>query len=52
MIGVDIEKMHHQVWIEQYQIDLQRIVWRADTNEELQHYKLNIITYGTTPAKI
>ncbi|XP_050312876.1 uncharacterized protein LOC126747939 [Anthonomus grandis grandis] len=50
VIGADIEKMYRQVWIKAEFRDLQRIVWRENPGEILKHYKLNTVTYGTTPA--
>lgn len=50
VIGADVEKMYRQVWIKQDQRDLQRIVWRDSAEESLRHYRLNTVTYGTTPA--
>lgn len=46
----DIEKMYRQVLVADKDRDLQRIVWRADLKDELAHYRLNTITYGTTSA--
>lgn len=50
VLGADIEKMYRQVWVKEEQRDLQRIVWRSNPEEKLRHYKLNTLTYGTTPA--
>lgn len=46
----DIEKMYRQVNIREKQRDFQRIVWRKDPKDELNHYRLNTVTYGTAPA--
>lgn len=50
VLGADIAKMYRQVWIKEEQRDLQRIVWRINSDDELKHYRLNTVTYGTTPA--
>nr|CAI5818359.1 unnamed protein product [Callosobruchus analis] len=46
----DIEKMYRQVDILPSERDLQRIVWRDSPERELSHYRLNTVTYGTSPA--
>ncbi|GJQ66082.1 hypothetical protein Trydic_g4164 [Trypoxylus dichotomus] len=46
----DIEKMCRQCNIMAKQRDLQRIVWRSKKNEELKHFRLNTITYGTASS--
>ena len=50
VLGADAEKMYRQIWIDPEQRDLQRIVWRREPSEELKHYRLNTVTYGTTSA--
>ena len=46
----DIEKMYRQINIVSEQRPLQRILWRKHTDEPLQIYELNTITYGTASA--
>lgn len=46
----DIAKMYRQVFIEDSQVALQRIVWRDKPSEELKTYELLTLTYGTAPA--
>lgn len=46
----DIEKMYRQINIAHEHRDFQRIVWRAEPSEELKHFRLNTLTYGTGPA--
>lgn len=46
----DIEKMYRQILIDEKDRNLQRIVWRTDPSQELVHYKLNTVTYGTSSA--
>lgn len=48
VITSDIAKMYRMVV--EHQRDLQRIVWRESEKDELGHYRLNTITYGTGPA--
>lgn len=50
VITGDIAKMYRQVNVTENQRDLQRIVWRNDKNDEIKHYRLNTITYGTSSA--
>ncbi|KAF2885481.1 hypothetical protein ILUMI_20689 [Ignelater luminosus] len=50
VIKADIAKMYRQINVEDSQRDLQRIVWREDPNQELAHYRLNTVTYGTASA--
>ncbi|KAJ8946634.1 hypothetical protein NQ317_003844 [Molorchus minor] len=39
-------KQKYSEFINEYQI----IIWRNNTNDQLQHYRLNTLTYGTSPA--
>lgn len=46
----DIEKMYRQVLLSNEERDFQRIVWRENENQPIQHYTLNTVTYGTASA--
>lgn len=46
----DIAKMYRQIEIHEEDQDLQRIIWRKQPTDELQHFKLKTITYGTASA--
>lgn len=46
----DITKMYRQISIHATDYDLQRIVWRKSPQEEMGHYHLTTVTYGTAPA--
>ncbi|KAK9680383.1 putative peptidase (DUF1758) [Popillia japonica] len=46
VITADIEKMYRQVDVTPEHRDVQRIVWRADPNKELEHFTLNTVTYA------
>ncbi|XP_051162407.1 uncharacterized protein LOC127282276 [Leptopilina boulardi] len=46
----DIVKMFRQIRIEFPDCNLQRIVWRPDSNQPLVDYCLTTVTYGTRPA--
>lgn len=50
VITADIEKMFRQVEVAKEDRDLQRIVWREHPSKVLRKYRLNTVTYGTTPA--
>ena len=49
LIG-DLEKMYRQILIDKEERNLQRIVWRNSPDEEVKHFKLNTVTYGTASA--
>lgn len=46
----DIEKIYRQVLVDPRQRDFQRILWRQNPQADVEHYRLNTITYGTAPA--
>ncbi|XP_026466074.1 uncharacterized protein LOC113369720 [Ctenocephalides felis] len=46
----DIVKMYRQIKMEKSDQDFQRIVWRKSPQEDIQHYKLTTVTYGTSSA--
>lgn len=46
----DIQKMYRQIKIHPDDTDFQRIVWRNNSNEPIQHFRLNTVTYGTSSA--
>ena len=46
----DIEKMYRQIFIKPTQRRIQRILWRSHENEEINHFELNTVTYGTASA--
>lgn len=46
----DIVKMFRQIWVHDQDIDYQRIVWRETPTEQMKHYRLCTVTYGTAPA--
>lgn len=50
IISGDIAMMYRQILIDHEQRSLQRILWRFDTDDEVQCYELNTITYGTASA--
>ncbi|XP_072398138.1 uncharacterized protein [Diabrotica undecimpunctata] len=50
VIASDIEKMYRQVLISSKQRDLQRIFWRFSSDQPINTYKLNTITYGLAPS--
>jgi hypothetical protein len=47
---VDIAKMYHQIMVHPLDRDLQRILWRYSSEQPIQEYRLNTVTYGTSPA--
>ncbi|XP_045461903.1 uncharacterized protein LOC123672004 [Harmonia axyridis] len=50
VISADICKMYRQVYVQEEQRDLQRILWRAEPSKPIDTYVLNTVTYGTSPA--
>ncbi|XP_039304707.1 uncharacterized protein LOC105206576 [Solenopsis invicta] len=50
VITANIKQMYRQILLQDDQRDLQRIVWRPNTNEQIQKYRLNIVTYGLASA--
>lgn len=46
----DVAKMYRQIMVNEKDQDLQRIIWRKDPSEQIKHYKLKTITYGTASA--
>lgn len=50
VVIADVAKMYRQILVNESQRDLQRIVWREASQERLKEYRLNTLTYGTSPA--
>lgn len=46
----DLSKMYRQILISEDERDLQRILWRNSPSEEVRHFQLNTVTYGTASA--
>jgi len=46
----DIAKMYQQINVHPQDRDLQRILWRYSSDEPIQEYNLNTVTYGTSSA--
>ncbi|XP_076659884.1 uncharacterized protein LOC143363167 [Halictus rubicundus] len=46
----DVVKMFRQIRVRPFDCDLQRIVWRASPEEDVQDYRLLTVTYGTSSA--
>ncbi|XP_035906396.1 uncharacterized protein LOC118509627 isoform X2 [Anopheles stephensi] len=46
----DVEKMYRQVLIHPEDRSLQRILWRESSDQPIQEYQLNTVTYGTASA--
>lgn len=39
--------MYRQVLVDRRDVEYQRIVWRTNTNDPIEHYRLLTVTYGT-----
>ncbi|XP_030757751.1 uncharacterized protein LOC115883521 [Sitophilus oryzae] len=46
----DISKMYRQVLIDSNETKFQKIFWRSQSDEKINVYKLNTVTYGTASA--
>jgi len=44
------KKMYRQVMVHEADRNSQLVVWRRDPSESLKIFKLNTVTYGTSPA--
>lgn len=42
--------MYRQILVKREHQDMQRIVWREDVNQPIQHFRLKTVTYGTSSA--
>lgn len=49
-ITADVIKMYRMVRVAEEDTDYQRLLWRPTTNEEIKHYKLTRLTFGTACA--
>lgn len=50
VLTADIEKMYRQVLVRESDRNFQCIIYRQSPNRDLQYYKLNTVTYGTSSA--
>lgn len=50
VLTADLEIMYRQILVREQDRDLQRILWRSNSNNEIQKYRLNTLTYGTSSA--
>lgn len=50
VLTADIAMMYRQILVSDEDKNLQRIIWRAHSSEELQIYTLDTVTYGTASA--
>lgn len=50
VLAADIEKMYRQVIVKEEHQNLQRILWRTNSSDEIQQFKLTRVTYGTASA--
>ncbi|XP_018406480.1 PREDICTED: uncharacterized protein LOC108782657, partial [Cyphomyrmex costatus] len=50
VLTADLEMMYRQILVRKQDRDLQRILWRSNSNEEIQIFRLNTLTYGTSSA--
>lgn len=50
MITADIEKMYRMIWVDERDRNMQKILWRESSDDDVREYRLNTVTYGTVPA--
>ncbi|XP_018373217.1 PREDICTED: uncharacterized protein LOC108767715 [Trachymyrmex cornetzi] len=50
VLCADISKMYRQILIHEEQTPLQSILWREDSESEIEEFELLTVTYGTKPA--
>lgn len=50
VLTADVAAMFRQILVDERDRDLQRIFWRTDSQQPIQIYRLNTVTYGTTCA--
>lgn len=50
VLSADITKMYRQIQVNPLDRDFQRILWRENTTEEIETYRLTTVTYGTSSA--
>lgn len=50
VITADIAAMFRQVIVRKGARDLQKVLWRASSTQQIRTYQLNTVTYGTAPA--
>lgn len=46
----DIVKMYHQIRVTDRSADYQRLLWRENPNDEIKHYRMTRVTFGTASA--
>ena len=46
----DVSKMYRQIRVHPEDYDLQRILWRRSSDQQLKQYQLLSVTYGVAPA--
>lgn len=46
----DIIKMYRQVKVSPEHVDFQRVVWRDDSNDEIEDFRMLRVTFGTSSA--
>lgn len=50
VLVADIEKMYWQIEVHPQDRDLQRILWRKNSNDDMLEFRLNTVTYGLACA--
>ncbi|XP_033222577.1 uncharacterized protein LOC117176445 [Belonocnema kinseyi] len=50
VLSAYIAQMYRQIKVTENQQDLQRILWRKDPSEPIQHFRLTTVTYVTATA--
>lgn len=50
VLTADLQMMYRQIFVREQDRDLQRILWRSNSDMNIQTYQLNTLTYGTSSA--
>lgn len=50
VLSADVTQMYRQIKVTRSQQDLQRILWRSDSSQPFQYYRLTTVTFGTALA--
>ncbi|KAL0830355.1 hypothetical protein ABMA28_002543 [Loxostege sticticalis] len=46
----DIRQMYRRIQLDEHDRDFLRILWRSSPDQEIKHYRLTTVTYGTSCA--
>lgn len=50
VMKADITQMYRQIWVSKADSEFQRILWRSNSSEEIEDYRLTTVTFGVASA--